>query len=488
LWKAASSQATDINVPAILAVSPGGYESKVMAGPTIIPNIIKWARRDEWHDELQATIDLHMGPACAKAGIEPEQIESLLDDGLIGNLWGCAFEDFLTREDPEGRNVADEYLKRRGWKESAHDRRYLAGLRRSILSLHEVSDIVPGESCLLRDLIRGGEPVRVSERSGTRYLKPWARVAARLVPDGTKTVLGGGILVFDRELADEAVKSFRRMHAEVLRRSAREENHAAAAASDDVILQSAAPLFTTIWLADVLDRVMNPRMPELRNTEGDEILFTTVRYPLAPGATIDAVRAALDGVPALDAASDHFWNWIGTVERRTPKATRKESIATLITVPGGGEDGEVVLGNVEIEAGAVVLSVNSSARADLGRKLLEPVLAGLVGSPTTATQTMEELRASSPKPAKTPSSGLSPEEERAIQRDFLDRHYAHILDEKVPVLGNRTPRQAAKTKAGRAKLVEWLKDLENTNARTEALAGYDISWIWEELGVAELRR
>jgi hypothetical protein len=260
--------------------------------------------------------------------------------------------------------------------------------------LYEVSDIVPGESCLLRDLIRGGEPVRVSERSGTRYLKPWARIAARLVPDGAKTVLGGGILVFDRELAEEAAQSFRRMKGEVRRRSAREENHAAKAASDDLILQSAAPLFTTIWLADVLDRVMNPRMPELRNSEGDEILFTTLRYPLAPGATIEAVRAALDGVPALDPASDDFWNWIGTAERETPRATKQGSTTTLVTFPGGASDGEVVLGNIEIEEDAVVLSVNSSARAELGQKLLSPVLAGLVGSPTSETQTIEELKAS----------------------------------------------------------------------------------------------
>jgi hypothetical protein len=148
----------------------------------------------------------------------------------------------------------------------------------------------------------------------------------------------------------------------------------------------------------------------------------------------------------------------------------------------------VVLGNIEIDEDAVVLSVNSIARAELGRKLFEPVLAGLVGSPTTVTQTMEELRASSPKPAETLSTGLSPEEERAITRDFMDKHYARVLDEKVPVLGNRTPRQAAKTKAGRAELVEWLKYLENANARNEALAGYDTSWIWEELGISGLRR
>ncbi len=36
------------------------------------------------------------------------------------------------------------------------------------MSLYEVSDVAVGESFLARDLVRGGEPVRVFERSATR--------------------------------------------------------------------------------------------------------------------------------------------------------------------------------------------------------------------------------------------------------------------------------------------------------------------------------
>ena len=39
-------------------------------------------------------------------------------------LWGCAFENFVSSGSGE-RNVADEYLKRRGWKESAGARAYI---------------------------------------------------------------------------------------------------------------------------------------------------------------------------------------------------------------------------------------------------------------------------------------------------------------------------------------------------------------------------
>ena len=39
-------------------------------------------------------------------------------------------------------------------------------------SLYEVSGLVPGESMLLRDLIRAGAPIRVLKHSGSPRLKP----------------------------------------------------------------------------------------------------------------------------------------------------------------------------------------------------------------------------------------------------------------------------------------------------------------------------
>jgi hypothetical protein len=66
-----------------------------------------------------------------------------------------------------------------------------------------------------------------------------------------------------------------------------------------------------------------------------------------------------------------------------------------------------------------------------------------------------------------------------------------LVGEPVPMLGNMTPRRAAKSAKGREKLVTWLKLLENGAAKqrsVSSMAGYDVAWMWEELGVASLRR
>ena len=61
----------------------------------------------------------------------------------------------------------------------------MTALQTSVMSLYEVSDLTPGQSFRARDLIRGGEPVLVSERSATQALTPWGRIGARIVPKGT---------------------------------------------------------------------------------------------------------------------------------------------------------------------------------------------------------------------------------------------------------------------------------------------------------------
>ncbi|HVC51362.1 MAG TPA: hypothetical protein VND87_05020 [Stellaceae bacterium] len=60
------------------------------------------------------------------------------------------------------------------------------------------------------------------------------------------------------------------------------------------------------------------------------------------------------------------------------------------------------------------------------------------------------------------------------------------------MLGNRTPRAAARTVHGREKLASWLKHLENRSRQqpdaADPMASYDFAWLWQELKVEDLRR
>jgi hypothetical protein len=67
-----------------------------------------------------------------------------------------------------------------------------------------------------------------------------------------------------------------------------------------------------------------------------------------------------------------------------------------------------------------------------------------------------------------------------------------MLDQPAPILGNKSPRAAAKTAKGRQKVANWLKLIENHSAksvgRNNEIATHDFGWLWDELGVNDLRR
>src|SRR5665213_3753002 len=181
-----------------------------MANAKSLAGLMKCLRRDEWRDALNELLDRHLRPACAKADVSFDELPGIVGDHHSGVLWGCVFEDFLSRDLDDGRNIVDDYLKRRGWKESPSNRAYMAALRSAVMSLYEVSDIVPGESFLARDLVRGGHAVRVSERSATKSLRQWDRIAARVIDVRGKTVISGAVLSFDHHLSEEVLAALSR--------------------------------------------------------------------------------------------------------------------------------------------------------------------------------------------------------------------------------------------------------------------------------------
>jgi hypothetical protein len=192
----------------------------------------------------------------------------------------------------------------------------MSALRTSVMSLYEVSDIVRDTSFRAQDLVRGGDPYLIRERSATRSLKQWDRIAARVVQVGSQTLISGTVLPYDRDPSEKVLKLLRN----IAKRTDKEQQKLADLVSRDLninafsqtaMLRAAAPTITTLWLIDIIDRATEPQIPEVRNAEGDELLFCTVHYPFAADATADDIRLALGRCPELRQENATFWNWIG---------------------------------------------------------------------------------------------------------------------------------------------------------------------------------
>lgn len=422
-------------------------------------------------------------------------IESLLGQYGVSTLWGAAFEDLLSAELPGGRNIADDYLRRRGWKESVATREYIAGLRTSVISLYEVTSVMPGEAMTLRDLIRGGDPVRVLEKRGSQGLRQWDRIATRVIPLRQHSVISGTLMVFDHRTSEALLAAVSRVRKKAPRDVAAvarelgiyaDEGALAAELTPDRLLGQAAFMFTSFWLDDALKAAQGRDLPEMVNAEGDPIVFTRLHFPLRPGVTAEQVRRALAGMSTLRRKNAGFWNWLaepGTKPKSVPHRPRAQSLISTM------DDGALVLGTVSLTGRRLTLEANSATRAERGKALLEAALHGLIGPPLTEQADVDQML-SQERPPPAPTS-LSPEEERAIVHQGLDEHYRRVLDEPIPALGSKSPRAAARTPKGREKVAAWLKMLENHAAHRppgDPMGSYDVGWMWQELGVEALRR
>lgn len=147
-----------------------------------------------------------------------------------------------------------------------------------------------------------------------------------------------------------------------------------------------------------------------------------------------------------------------------------------------------ISGTLELTPGALRLLTNSLERAERGTDVLQELLHNLIGPALSMLQTPEQLmadKAQQNSDRKHKLTGtIDPNIEAEIVHITLDQHYRQCLDEPIPALDNKTPRQCARSKTGRNKVIEWLKQLENNELHRAAQAGqepYDTSWMWNDL-------
>ena len=294
-------------------------------------NLVKWSARGEWEALQREAYAAHFEPVIDSLDLPDDALDVLPDDAA-GMLSVFILEDFFTARFGEHgeRNVIDDYLKRRGWRESVPARRYLEALRDSTVSLYEVVDIVPGRHMTVRDLILGGEAVRVEEKLGSQAAALWDRLAARVVAVHGKNRFTGAVLHFRHELSQQLLTAFEKMAGELQRdiRSDAGKRQAAApvtrAVAREVMVRTPffARILSQFWMFDAVVQVRAPA-PELRNTDDEAIVFCEVRFPLKGDEA--RVAAVLDGSRSSNAKKTASRAGYGSP--RGPRRTGRRGIA-----------------------------------------------------------------------------------------------------------------------------------------------------------------
>lgn len=332
-----------------------------------------------------------------------------------------------------------------------------------------------GTSMVLRDQLGGAEPVTVLEQSATRSLKKWDRIAVRVVAERDHHVISGALLAFSADAVELLFDG--------LRGALKLRKRDALRLTTDQ-LRDCAPVFTSAWLFTEVPRAMLPPQPTFCNSDGDDVMFHDLRFPLAAGVTQKDVAACLNGVKEFLPEKRRFWNWLA------PRRNRPHKHASGIMLDSQMED-STVLGSLELKGKSLLVTVNSIERAAKVEALVTEAAGERLKRPLTTIRTVEQMMAEE-RPERPPEDAdeIPPQIARQITHDYLDKHYRETLGAPVPALGGKSPRQAVRSAVGREKVLEWLKLIENRSAQHDdaAISEYDFGWMWTELGLQEHRK
>jgi len=146
-----------------------------------------------------------------------------------------------------------------------------------------------------------------------------------------------------------------------------------------------------------------------------------------------------------------------------------------------------VLGTLRIKAGRVVAEVNSARRADRLNREISKRLSRTAALISTAVvdplEAIEERARQRAAGERDDESFQASEELQDIQEAMTREQWEGWLDTRVPALGNKTPRQSARTAGGRERLEALLGQFERDAADGPSSLAAHFSAIRAALGL-----
>ena len=356
-----------------------------------------------------------------------------------------------------GMSMARMFQLERGNRLAPSLRTVLAAQLESYLSIWDVTDITPGVGMMLADLLTGTQQF-VHEVKASLSVTPHTTLLALVVAHDGIAFLGGLYpLVLSPLTADRAVKEMKRRFRKRTRPLDPEWLRDA-----DVQLD-----LLDIW-RELLDEQSRP--PTLSNTDGDPISLVTDHF------AFDATQrtAVIDALATLDGASE-------AVEA-------EDGLEITMTKPGNAKHrswDNTIVGRVLVAATGFRAESNSVRRADTLRRAIESALGPLArhrirDEMSGAALAAEAMRNRGRVPDDTKDT---PPELRDLARQLREQHMLGWLDERIPALNGKTPREAAEDPRSRHALEVLMREFAHHDANLPPEERFDVQRIRDMLGL-----
>jgi hypothetical protein len=438
----------------------------------LVPELLTWSLEEYGAPFVEAALDAFF----LREGVPPNYDESEEFSGFFVPWFVYRFiadaQDRARVAHAPRESMASGYLRRRAERLSPLERAFLSEAATSPLSFYAVSHTTPGHEMALSDVLTGQEVV-VREQSASRIVQPGALLFTRvLCVEGTAIMSGCAPLVIPPDwhlplidMRDRVVGKGRHLSRERLYDLDRE--------------------LRTLYF-EIEDAVYHPKLPEIRNTDGDRLVWTTLTYRLtcSPAAAFDRLKplaraAASDATQLLaDARMDEHGELTAVSMPWSKRGNRLHA-----------DWDNTTLGTIEIERERLQVQVNSTRRARRIEREIEKRLGGEAILQSRTTESLEKVLADRKETPRDRVNRLEDEqlEEQPEVQEFLrqqgERHWKAWLDTRLPALANRTPRQAARTPDGRERLEALFAEFRWRDTRQHHAMAPDLPALRSKLGL-----
>ncbi|MDH5723807.1 MAG: hypothetical protein OEY94_10875 [Alphaproteobacteria bacterium] len=371
-------------------------------------------------------------------------------------------------------NIIDSFLTYPKNSLTKDERVYLSALRPSVMSVYEVTAIEPEKSLTVRDMIRGGEPVKIKEKSLTRYVSQWECLGMRILDMGDHLEFAGGVLRLERGVAEELAPWLKEMRDMTVAMFPLHDTSIPREKISHFAEVLWAPEIALAWIECLIES-KDRNTPQIHNKEGHAISPVTICFPITKNH--GDIAAFFNKHREFQSERSGEWVWL--------KKERGEKNKKL---------SYTVRGDIVLHADHLELFVNSRERANILEDIVSKGLVGIIGKPrwkytdapsASVKSFLEGLKAREVCSDEN-EENISQEEMQALIMEMKDDHYHQWLSSRIPALEDKTPRMAKRSKKGQNQLVSLLKDMENHEnhqAKAQGMKPYDMTWIWEELGL-----
>ena len=354
---------------------------------------------------------------------------------------------------PCEHTIVAQFLKKKGWTLDALTKRYLESAQKEPISFWQIEAVEPGKGLLLKDLALERECF-VHEVSATKILKKWDIILSQVVGLEGEYILSatGPYGLPARNFRDAIVESIKPKKKFVHEPT-------------DLLLYDV----DFIWLYhDCVERLLNPPIPEIRNTDNEELVFTTARFTFDPAyrqEIIEKLKAMRNIEYHGEQENEEEFGWV---------VYRKEAMLE-----------STIKGKISVGSDYLLTECNSKPR---DKKLRERLLKHLGDFLSHEDTSYKDYDPGKPPDAPDKAGPLDlnelPEEARQQVVGLLEQEHMRWMEKEIPVLHHKTPREAVKTPQGREHVIALINDWENAQLRMpNPQFRFDFNKLRKELGL-----